>query len=79
MQLELSLRPRLQQASALVSHRAHTPQTAADRLIMEWGLVKALNATARELHAARRARSRPRYQFWASVREILAQSLTRPN
>ena len=79
MGLQLNLPQKLQQQGPIVWHRVHTPQTAADRLIVDVGLVKALSATAQQLHAARRARSRPRYQFWTQVRETLAQSLMRPN
>jgi len=78
MQLQLNLRARLHEPSVIVSHRVHAPQTAADLLINELGLTRAFARTTRELQAARRARSRPRYLFWAKVRETLSELLARP-
>jgi hypothetical protein len=59
---------------ALDSLRARSPEIAALQLAESLGVAKALFAAANELRHARRARSRIRYQFWASVHDRIAQA-----
>ena len=54
-----------------ISHRGRRPERAALLLAGELGLRAALVVVNRELHLARKARSRLRFQFWAQVRDTL--------
>ena len=49
--------------------RREPPERAASLLADALGTAAALNRASRELQAARMARSRARFQFWAAVRE----------
>ena len=54
-----------------ITHRGRPPERAASLLVGELGPAAALVLVSRELHSARKARSRLRFQFWAEVRDTI--------
>jgi hypothetical protein len=58
-------------AAAKITHRGRSPERAASLLVGELGPAAALVLVSRELHSARKARSRLRFQFWAEVRDTI--------
>jgi hypothetical protein len=54
-----------------ITHRGRPPERAALLLVGELGPAAALVVVSRELHEARKARSRSRFRFWAEVRDRL--------
>ncbi len=58
-------------ATAKITHRGR-PELTALLLIEDLGAAAALVLVARELNAARKARSQLRFRFWAEVRDKIA-------
>jgi hypothetical protein len=54
-----------------ITHRGRSPERAASLLVGQLGPTDALVLVSRELHSARKARSRLRFQFWALVRDTI--------
>jgi hypothetical protein len=54
-----------------ISHRGRPPERAALLLVGELGPAGAFVVASRELHGARKARSRLRFRFWAEVRDSI--------
>jgi hypothetical protein len=59
-----------------VTHRIRSIERAVALLIAEHGPAGAQDQVRRELKAARRARSRIRHEFWASIGGQIAGSLS---